>query len=172
MATIAYSESNVAQTVAADLGKVINYKNPQVVSRIARENQISINEAQNVFESTKQFLYLCGANPDGVYSPTPKIDSGWHEFIMYTREYQEFCERYFGRIIHHVPNEPGAPKDIGRPLRTLRAAIEIFGVQNLSSNWIYTDRDGNPLTVDEVMSGCDVSEPCDSCGCAAACNDG
>lgn len=37
--------------------------------------------------------------------PSHVVDVAWHEFILYTRDYQQFCERGFGRFLHHVPAE-------------------------------------------------------------------
>ncbi|HVF17642.1 MAG TPA: hypothetical protein VNA21_12045, partial [Steroidobacteraceae bacterium] len=30
-------------------------------------------------------------------------DDLWHEFILYTRGYEMFCKRAFGRFMHHTP---------------------------------------------------------------------
>ena len=27
----------------------------------------------------------------------------WHEFILFTQEYHNFCETFFGNYLHHVP---------------------------------------------------------------------
>lgn len=32
------------------------------------------------------------------------IDNMWHGFILYTQEYTDFCQRYFGGYLHHVPD--------------------------------------------------------------------
>jgi hypothetical protein len=31
------------------------------------------------------------------------LDDLWHEFILYTRNYQQFCDQAFGRFLHHTP---------------------------------------------------------------------
>jgi len=38
-----------------------------------------------------------------VSMPSQAADDLWHEFILYTRNYQAFCERAFGRFLHHTP---------------------------------------------------------------------
>ena len=38
-----------------------------------------------------------------VSMPSQVVDDLWHEFILYTREYQEFCTAAFGRFMHHTP---------------------------------------------------------------------
>jgi hypothetical protein len=38
-----------------------------------------------------------------VSMPSQVADDLWHEFILYTREYDSFCHRAFGRFLHHTP---------------------------------------------------------------------
>lgn len=33
----------------------------------------------------------------------PLVDTAVHAFILDTRNYREFCERYFGRFLEHIP---------------------------------------------------------------------
>jgi hypothetical protein len=38
-----------------------------------------------------------------VSMPSRIADDLWHEFILYTRDYQRFCRRAFGTFMHHTP---------------------------------------------------------------------
>jgi hypothetical protein len=38
-----------------------------------------------------------------VSMPSQVADDLWHEFILYTREYNAFCQRAFGGFLHHTP---------------------------------------------------------------------
>ena len=38
-----------------------------------------------------------------VSMPSRVADDLWHEFILYTREYQRFCRSAFGVFLHHMP---------------------------------------------------------------------
>ena len=38
-----------------------------------------------------------------VSMPSQIADDLWHEFILYTREYDAFCRRAFGGFLHHTP---------------------------------------------------------------------
>jgi hypothetical protein len=33
-----------------------------------------------------------------------EIDQMWHEFILHTKDYTEFCQHYFGAYVHHQPD--------------------------------------------------------------------
>jgi hypothetical protein len=36
--------------------------------------------------------------------PSKAVDEAWHEMILITREYTSFCDRAFGRYLHHNPD--------------------------------------------------------------------
>jgi hypothetical protein len=38
-----------------------------------------------------------------VAMPSKVVDDLWHEFILYTRAYQDFCRDAFGSFLHHTP---------------------------------------------------------------------
>ena len=38
-----------------------------------------------------------------VSMPSRVVDDLWHEFILYTRNYQQFCNKAFGGYMHHTP---------------------------------------------------------------------
>jgi len=92
------------------LAEVLAYRHPGVFRRYAREQHASQEEAEEIFQETLKWLYLCGCGlrEDVSCAMTPeiaKLDVMWHTFLMFTRDYADFCERYFGVFLHHVPNE-------------------------------------------------------------------
>lgn len=38
-----------------------------------------------------------------VSMPSQVADELWHEFILYTKDYAHFCDKAFGRFMHHTP---------------------------------------------------------------------
>lgn len=47
----------------------------------------------------------------GMYSKD--VDNLWHTFILFTNEYAKFCNTFFKRFIHHIPEleEPSTPEE-------------------------------------------------------------
>ncbi len=37
--------------------------------------------------------------------PSQAVDVAWHEFILFTRNYETFCQKSLGRFLHHTPAE-------------------------------------------------------------------
>jgi hypothetical protein len=110
------------------------YQHPQLVQRLSEKLSLSRSDSEQLFADTKQFLFLCARFP-GQLSPSESIDRGWHEFLLFTRDYDAFCSQHLGRFIHHQPHDDLArssqPRGVYR--LTLRRAQEAFG--GLSKNW-------------------------------------
>lgn len=166
-----------ASKTDALIDAVMSYRHPGVLNKLVTEEGMSSADAERAFHGALQFLCIAGTNPGGSYGPTLMIDAAWHHLVLHTRDYAAFCDKHFGRFIHHNPNMPGAPRDGMRPIRTLKAADEVFGLSNLDAEvWTYPDKDGNPvlgpgLKFDPSKSLADyeveaTSGPCDSCGCS------
>jgi hypothetical protein len=130
------------------LEEVLAYRHPGVVRRYAKEQGVSLAEAEEVFRETLKWLYLCyrstTMDPEGPgCAMTPEIarlDEMWHTFILFTRDYAAFCERYFGFFLHHVPNvdeeeKPEDPETV-RPLleRHFGLVYDVLGEDTLH-NW-------------------------------------
>jgi hypothetical protein len=87
---------------AGPVKDVSRYTNTEVVLRIAEKLSCSRSTAEEVFGEMKQYLARSAAGA-GPSSPTRKVDIAWHEFILFTRDYRDFCREHFGRFVHHVP---------------------------------------------------------------------
>jgi hypothetical protein len=81
-----------------------------------REHYPDLGDAalRDVERGLRQF-FLASAHADGrfVAMPSKVVDALWHEFILYTRGYESFCRRAFGRLLHHTPAE-AMPTTVGR----------------------------------------------------------
>jgi hypothetical protein len=88
------------------LSDVLNYENNEVVLRFARERNVSVEDASDVFLETKRWLWLCASSPGmpvNMVGDAFVIDEMWHTFLLFTRDYAEFCQTYLSEFVHHVP---------------------------------------------------------------------
>ncbi|MFI9008861.1 glycine-rich domain-containing protein [Actinosynnema sp. NPDC053489] len=74
---------------------------------------MSGDEAVRIVAATVAFLKACADNPESHFRPSLRVDLGWHQFILNTVDYAEFCERVAGRFLHHVPEEFTPPRATG-----------------------------------------------------------
>ncbi|WP_207925872.1 glycine-rich domain-containing protein [Actinocrispum wychmicini] len=97
------------------------------------------DKAVRIVDATVAFLKVCADNPDGHFRPSQEVDKGWHQFILNTVDYAEFCERVAGRFLHHVPDEFTPPRadhaDTVAALAPTVAALEEAGFEVDSELW-------------------------------------
>ncbi len=98
------------------LDQVLAYRHPGVLRRYCREHDASPREAEDIFREMLKMLYVCywAATDEAedfgfaVSTEIEKLDWMWHTFLMYTRDYADFCERHFGFFLHHFPTDDDA----------------------------------------------------------------
>ena len=63
-------------------------------------------DVELVERGLRQFFMACNrSNQQFVAMPSKAVDALWHEFILHTRAYQEWCDVALGRFLHHTPAE-------------------------------------------------------------------
>jgi hypothetical protein len=63
----------------------------------------SVQDALEISELYRAFLFLCLVYPSTQILPTREVDEFWHLHILDTRAYERDCQNIFGRILHHFP---------------------------------------------------------------------
>jgi hypothetical protein len=81
-----------------------------VVNRFAIRNGLSLEQSQNLHEQLDTFLSIA-VYKKGNLSPSEEIDTVWHNFILDTREYANYCVQRFGKFIHHIPSDKDCTVD-------------------------------------------------------------
>jgi hypothetical protein len=65
---------------------------------------LTLKDRQLVARALRQFfLVYHKSGHKQVSMPSQVVDELWHEFILYTKNYQAFCQKAFGRYMHHTP---------------------------------------------------------------------
>ena len=66
--------------------------------------ELTLKDCQLVAHALRQFfLAYLKSDRRFVSMPSQVVDDLWHEFILYTRHYQQFCGKAFGGFLHHTP---------------------------------------------------------------------
>jgi hypothetical protein len=85
-----------------------DYKFPQSIYRKVKDKYPHLTAENLVLVDSGLRVYFQVCNLAGnrfVSMPSQVVDAAWHEFILFTREYQEFCNKALGRFLHHTPAE-------------------------------------------------------------------
>lgn len=100
----------------SDLKEILEYQHPAVVRRFKKEYPNRAEEAETIFSDLLRFFWASKkheldrgkeASLDFVFimdEDMKAIDQMWHVFLLYTQDYMDFCERYFGEYLHHLPD--------------------------------------------------------------------
>lgn len=72
-----------------------------------KRTELAPQQRQAVFRALGEYFHLCrmAGSRRMVSMPSQVVDDAWHEFILFTRNYDGFCQRALGRFLHHVPAE-------------------------------------------------------------------
>ncbi len=102
-----------------NLKELLMYKNENVIKRFCIRYPNRSCEADLIFQDMLQFLWLGqklrndkmrdSENPAFSFTAVMHeemriIDEMWHDFILMTQDYHDFCINYFGNFIHHQVN--------------------------------------------------------------------
>lgn len=69
-----------------------------------RRPELTLKDCQLVSQALRQFfLAYLKSGCRFVSMPSQVADDLWHEFILYTKNYDLFCKRAFGQFLHHTP---------------------------------------------------------------------
>lgn len=96
-----------------------------------------LNDRQRraVFKAMAEYFHLCHmAGRRMVSMPSQVVDDAWHEFILFTRNYETFCQKGLGRFLHHIPAESMASPTQAQDgiKRAWRLACKREGINPLS----------------------------------------
>ncbi|MCE3045925.1 hypothetical protein [Legionella sp. 16cNR16C] len=102
-----------------ELNVLINYKNNKIISRYTRDYPEAVLQAEDALKELMKYIWLClkhkaekQMNPNNdllnfscvIHSEMSDIDNMWHTFLLFTKDYQHFCNEYLnGDFFHHEP---------------------------------------------------------------------
>ncbi len=67
---------------------------------------LSDDQINQVIQGLRDYFHICqAAGKEFVSMPSEAVDTAWHQFILFTRDYEDFCQNAFGRFLHHTPAE-------------------------------------------------------------------
>lgn len=96
-------------------------------ARLARENRLSLAEAELVIEEYRRFCFLAVTAGHEV-TPSDVVDQVWHLHLTYSRDYWEvFCPHVLQAELHHGPTS-GGPVEAGRYYRQYAATLAAYEV--------------------------------------------
>jgi len=69
----------------------------------------SPEDYKEAFTEFKKFVALTQLYSKRLGMISKKVDDIWHQFILFTPQYREFCDEYLGGYLHHLPRTSLTP---------------------------------------------------------------
>jgi hypothetical protein len=83
---------------------------PQFLKRKLRQTYPHLQHTELVERGLRQFFLACHrSRRQFVAMPSRAADAMWHEFILHTQAYRDWCRLALGRFLHHTPAEALGP---------------------------------------------------------------
>jgi hypothetical protein len=60
-------------------------------------------EADELLDAYCRFMAMCSASGRPHIAVSRQVDPLWHNHILHTKDYAEFCETFAGQFLHHQP---------------------------------------------------------------------
>ena len=109
----------------ATLRDALAYDAPFLIEKLVKDRIAdSVADGEALFNEVKKYFVLSRSDRSRTWEmQSLRIDEVWHQFVLFTRQYGEFCQRFFGEYIHHSPGN--SPDSKGTPSREV-ASFELF----------------------------------------------
>lgn len=97
-----------------------------------------------------KFLVLTTTFPNITIVPGKVVDKVWHDHILHTKEYTNFCKKYLSGYLHHTPKDISSNDEI-KFEDTEAKYVELFGRKPPRKYWY---DDVNPPHIEKRCITC------------------
>lgn len=100
----------LGEAIASDYEEALAFRAPYLIERVIEEGiATTVDEAEALFLEVKRYIVMSHACTPrwGVPANSCRVDEVWHNFVLFTQEYADYCQQHFGRFMNHAPT--GAP---------------------------------------------------------------
>lgn len=94
-----------SQAQAEQFFPALDYDAPFLIEKLLKDRIVeSTEEGKAIFEEVKKYIILTSSDDVNWQMYSLRVDEVWHQFILFTDEYIDFCERFFGGYVGHRPS--------------------------------------------------------------------
>ncbi len=119
----------------------LSFEAPYVIEKLVKNRTAdSEDDARLLFREAKRYLVLAQSDRATAWQMhSLRVDEAWHQFVLFTVQYADFCMRHFGRFVHHAPsNSPSTAANSSVPRATFAEFqvryLDLFG-EGLPAVW-------------------------------------
>lgn len=109
--------------------KIIDSEDYSGVMRKMREQfphmkQVELEEG--IF-ALKQYYATALFDPSNGHAVSAEVDPFWHAHMLFSHQYDSFCKRVVGEMMHHQPMDKSDKKQLKKGVRLYRYTLQILG---------------------------------------------
>jgi hypothetical protein len=96
---------------------ISGYQFPEAIEKKLGYYYPHLTEEQRalVLQGLREYFQVCNrAGRRRVSMPSQAVDQAWHQFILFTRAYRQFCNKALGRFLHHTPAEAMSSRTVAQ----------------------------------------------------------
>lgn len=127
------------------LSRLERFEAPYLEEKLLKEGEFSSSqEYQDVLREFKKYVALVDLNrgKGKMSMPSERVDEVWHQFILFTPQYHEFCNEFLGKYLHHLPTTSHTPLTSTGTKNFIKFYQETFG--NIPEIWGLDSNSGDP----------------------------
>jgi hypothetical protein len=94
----------------------LEFDAPFLIEKLVKDHAVaSDDEARALFLEVKRYLVLVAADPTVAWSMySLRVDHIWHQFILFTRQYIDYCRQNFDKYVQHAPSTSPPAEGLAR----------------------------------------------------------
>jgi len=119
--------SRLPDTDKAKAKAIMKYPLGHVRERVLKEGELSETIVDVAIEEYRKFMVLLALGNRNLAMCSKEVDEIWHNHILFTRDYAQFCQSIFGSFVHHMPATSAQPVSQASVDRFYSAYETIFG---------------------------------------------
>jgi hypothetical protein len=114
---------------ASNAMNALAYEAPFLIEKLLKERIAqTAEEAVALFLEVKKYIVLVQSDDTKIWEMhSLRVDEVWHQFILFTTQYLDFCQRFLGRYVHHSPsNAPETKNEKATPVASFAMFCERY----------------------------------------------
>lgn len=104
-----FDRQNLTQAQMEIVERLEAYDMSFVFEKLALDRKLDAKDSRLLEREFKRYIALAGFGIYPLAMIGPFIDEVWHQFILFTKQYREFCFKTVGFFVGHQPDIPSMP---------------------------------------------------------------
>ena len=169
--------SSTITNVSDARGIIAKLKLAPYTKKALKAGKLSKADAKEAEVEYRQHLLLCWVNQqiqgNQQIVPTERADQIWHEHILDTKPYSEFCNQLYGEYLHHNPSLEKGSRKFNRAVEHTREVQSSVGNNDSFAPTMYAACGGFGGTTTKTTNASDAPSSTESgSGSGASCGGG